>query len=289
MSGNGLFVDYCAKDFLDGTQLLGPWEELAYRRICDMIYATNDKLANDDDRLGWVTKTGKKWKSIKATLVNLGKIFITEDNRISNKRCQQTLVKSARKMAQKVAAGKASAASGKSLKNLNSHRTDVQTDVRTSVRTNYILKELNTQERGDIPPIPPLPPKRRIDSDADPDFREWYAGYPRKVSRGSAARAYAKARKSASLEDLIAGRDRYAVEVAGRDKELIKHPATWLNGKCWLDETIGETNGKAHQTPTEYHLDVAKRAVERIASRRRAYREAVDDTGADDAALLPTF
>jgi hypothetical protein len=29
---------------------------------------------------------------------------------------------------------------------------------------------------------------------------------------------------------------RYAAAQDGKDPTYIKHPATWLNGKCWLDE-----------------------------------------------------
>ena len=29
---------------------------------------------------------------------------------------------------------------------------------------------------------------------------------------------------------------RYAAAQDGKDPTYIKHPTTWLNGKCWLDE-----------------------------------------------------
>lgn len=131
---NGLFVEYCAKDFLDGTQILGPWEELAYRRICDFIYATNDSLPDNDRKLAWMTKTGNRWKRIKETLLEAGKIRI-ENGLITNTRCQKTLEKSARNIAQKSIAGKSSFASGKSLKNLERARTAVVQAVATAATT----------------------------------------------------------------------------------------------------------------------------------------------------------
>ena len=67
------------------------------------------------------------------------------------------------------------------------------------------------------------------------DFDEWYAGYPHKVAKAAARRAYFRARRNGvSQEILIAGRDRY------RETKPLEiawcNPATWLNGERWLDQ-----------------------------------------------------
>jgi hypothetical protein len=72
-------------------------------------------------------------------------------------------------------------------------------------------------------------------------FEEWYAVYPRRMGRGKALESYAKAIKAglATHAELLDGARRYAAENAhrtGPDKKFIKHPATWLNQQCWLDE-----------------------------------------------------
>ena len=73
--------------------------------------------------------------------------------------------------------------------------------------------------------------------DLKEEFGEWYQHYPRKVARGAAEKAFATVwREGAELADLIAGAKRYAAQVAGKETEYIKHPATWLNAECWLDE-----------------------------------------------------
>ena len=58
------------------------------------------------------------------------------------------------------------------------------------------------------------------------------------MSRGPAEKAFRKARDDgARLEDLIAGAKSYAAHAAaGGDPRFVKHPATWLNAHCWLDE-----------------------------------------------------
>ena len=39
----------------------------------------------------------------------------------------------------------------------------------------------------------------------------------------------------ASAEEIIAGAKRYAADKS-RDQKFTKHPSTWLNADCWLDE-----------------------------------------------------
>ena len=41
-----LSIQYCAADFLAGTVTLSPLAELAYRRICDLIYNCGDRLGH---------------------------------------------------------------------------------------------------------------------------------------------------------------------------------------------------------------------------------------------------
>lgn len=77
--------------------------------------------------------------------------------------------------------------------------------------------------------------KRRTRTDEHPAFAEWYAAYPVHKARGAAARAYAKAAKKTTPAVLLVAARSY------RDDPQVargygKHPATWLNSECWLDE-----------------------------------------------------
>lgn len=73
------------------------------------------------------------------------------------------------------------------------------------------------------------------------EFIDWYLEYPRKESKGVAEKAYAKARKLATAEELIEGAIRYR-EDPNREPSFTKLPATWLNGKCWEDGPLPERN-----------------------------------------------
>lgn len=84
-------------------------------------------------------------------------------------------------------------------------------------------------------PVSPARPSRK--NQAEPEgFAEWYAVFPKHVARADAARAYSAALKKASREGLLAAAHRYAAEQKGQDPRYTKHPATWLNKGCWLDE-----------------------------------------------------
>ncbi len=73
----------------------------------------------------------------------------------------------------------------------------------------------------------------------EPDgFEDFYRVFPRHVARGAAERAYRRIIKNGEATEaaLLAGAMRYAAAQDGKDPGYIKHPTTWLNGKCWLDE-----------------------------------------------------
>lgn len=75
-----------------------------------------------------------------------------------------------------------------------------------------------------------LPAPKEIEA----DFREWYALYPKKKAPLDAMKAYEKARKMATREELLTGLELY---IRHQDPEINwKYPATWLNKGCWLEE-----------------------------------------------------
>lgn len=86
------------------------------------------------------------------------------------------------------------------------------------------------------------------------DFDSWYALYPRKVAKGAARKAYAKALKIASHDVLCAAARAFSAKQT--DKQFIPYPATWLNQERWLDE---EATPKASVANAD-----AQRSIERV-------------------------
>ena len=72
-------------------------------------------------------------------------------------------------------------------------------------------------------------------------FEGFWSICPRKTAKGSARKAWAKAIKTTSPETIVDGMKVYAKTVIGTDPQYIAHPATWLNGERWSDETTVQT------------------------------------------------
>lgn len=70
-------------------------------------------------------------------------------------------------------------------------------------------------------------------------FDEFYAVWPKKKDKPAASRAWAKAIKRASPEEIIAAATAYRDNPFITTKQFIPNPATWLNGDRWADELDG--------------------------------------------------
>jgi hypothetical protein len=80
-------------------------------------------------------------------------------------------------------------------------------------------------------------PAPKPGSDDDPAWRAFWAAYPRKVDKGHARTAWAKALKRAGPDTIVTAAEAYRDDPARPlDPQYIPHPATWLNGDRWLDE-----------------------------------------------------
>ena len=77
---------------------------------------------------------------------------------------------------------------------------------------------------------------RRADLSAPGDrFDEFWAVYPKRVGKGQAGKAWAKAIKLADPQVIIAAAAAFR-DSPRRSPDFTKHPATWLNAQCWTDE-----------------------------------------------------
>lgn len=219
-----LFVEYCAKDILDGTIQMEPITELVYRRIIDMIYSTNDNLL-DNDTLQYSTKAGSKWKKIKKELIEVHQKIYIEDGYIRNKKCTEKLAKSKKNIDQKSKAGEASASKRKSFKNNETPPTAVETAVPTSEPTN---QEPNNQVNK----------KKKINKkekfEVSEKFLKFWDVYPRhrRGNKENAWRAWVKALEEGrgTEDEILGGALSYARSNPG---EYAKGAAAWLNDDRW--------------------------------------------------------
>jgi hypothetical protein len=124
------------------------------------------------------------------------------------------------------------------------------------------------QQDGDTADTPKKSAPRAKPKDLTADFEAFWLQYPRRVSKGAARKAYDKARKSATAEELELGALRYAAVRTSEDPTYTKHPSTWLNNKCWLDEPEPARAGNFGpssrlQQPRRSFIDIALEGLHR--------------------------
>jgi hypothetical protein len=116
----------------------------------------------------------------------------------------------------------------------------------------------------DISPLSPLSSvQERTRQEDNTAFDEFWQSYPKRVDKGAARKAWAKAMKGkTSPATIIAATKEYAAERRGQDAKFTKHPATWLNAESWLNErppasaiTIDQDGNRVMETnrPFEHH------------------------------------
>lgn len=66
-------------------------------------------------------------------------------------------------------------------------------------------------------------------------FDEFWSIYPKRVAKLAAKKAWAKALREDTADNILAGLRRY-LECLPEDPQFIPHCATWLNAGRWLDE-----------------------------------------------------
>jgi hypothetical protein len=116
-------------------------------------------------------------------------------------------------------------------------------------------KHLPPAAGADKPRVPdPTDPfnGKRTPTDADieahPDFADFWDAYPRKVDKGHARKAWAKAVRKGVDPKLITKAAETFRDDPGRNPQYTPHPATWLNGERWNDDPT-PTTGRSTPPP----------------------------------------
>ena len=98
-------------------------------------------------------------------------------------------------------------------------------------------------------PIPVSKPDIKPDdkhSCANDGFAEFWERYPRRIGKAAARKAYAKALKVGTHDDIMFGLSQQMPSLASREQQYIPHPSTWLTQERWNDEP--DHNGRANGT-----------------------------------------
>jgi len=127
----------------------------------------------------------------------------------------------------------------------------------TPTPTPTLTPSINTS----TPQTPPAKPRRPVDD--TPEFLRFWNVYPRKVGKPNAARAFAKALRNATIDDIMRGLAAHLPAWAESDPQFTPHPATWLNRQGWNDSPLQKTLPKptGNYSQTGYRQPQAKPVV----------------------------
>jgi uncharacterized protein YdaU (DUF1376 family) len=230
-----VFTDALLADTLD----LSAEEFGAYCLILFMTWEKGARPFADDDRiLSRIARVPlRQWRS--TMRARLAPFFDLGEGTWNQKRLEKEWSYTLTNRAQKSLAGKASA-EAKRLKNQETGPTVVSTEGPTagqrrgnpSTSTSTSLREGSSN----TPLFPDGSENQTLSDSVDSDFAIWWEHVPNKKAKDGALTCYRRARKKATAQALLAGIQRYAASVAGKDKKYIAHPTTWLNEGRWKDE-----------------------------------------------------
>lgn len=127
----------------------------------------------------------------------------------------------------------------------------------TDNKENYLLKKTTLKD---------------ISSNEE-DFNKFWATYPRKTSKLAARKAFDKALKTVSFEELLQGAERYAND-PNRHPSFTAEASTWLNNGRWEDEPL-PTRVMSFEEKRDWQ---SKQSKQQSDSMKRAAREVIEES-----------
>jgi uncharacterized protein YdaU (DUF1376 family) len=217
------YLEHHPDEWLVGVAGLTPEQNGIYRTVCDLIASTGGPIPVDDERLFGIVKA--KRNRIKRVISELlaGHKLTLSGSQLSNNRVISELER---------ANNRARIGSDLAAKRWNlNHLGDADRNARARNKLNQEPRTINHKPKE----------TRASRASSNDAFDRWYEGYPRKDAKGAARKAFEEAMKKTSLEELIAGVNRY---IANKPPtQAYCHPATWLNQERWTDVPAAQSNG----------------------------------------------
>jgi hypothetical protein len=109
-------------------------------------------------------------------------------------------------------------------------------------------------------------------------FSEFWSVYPRKVGKGAAAKAFAKAAESTEPELIVEGAVKLATDPNLPPAQFVPHASTWINREGWLDDPYPVRV----LTPEERKQKEEAERLERIAKEREAWLKRQAEQAAEE-------
>lgn len=229
----------------------------------------NGKLELDYDFLGHTINAGADSGTIKRIINDYGLFKIYDDGFFSYADIDECVEQSdnkkqnARKAAiakwEKEKQSKNNANAMQPHNNILCERNAEKSREEKSREDNNISISIKNDGGDSIKPLLPPPEEAKKESKEDKqnklqleaDFNFFWTIYPKKQGKKDALRAYLKARKKASRDELLeALREVKAKDWKFRELQYVPHASTWLNQERWTDEV------QEHQEPKKQGYDI---------------------------------
>lgn len=251
-------------DYRSATGHLSNDEDLAYRRLLDMYYDSEQPIPLETH---WVARRIRMDTDIVEIVLN--DMFQRTEDGWRHGRCDAYIAEYHARAERNRANGK----NGGRPKTAKKNPVGSQTEPSGKATINQETIEPKNQDKLSNA-------RARLDG-----FDEFWAAFDKKVERPGAERAWAKINPDGDLiAQIIDAAHRY--RQATPDKAYRKHPATWLNNQCWNDEIVlkpqGGRNGYDKRDGFTKALDEQLGFNQPAGSPGR-----YDDEGADDNRALP--
>lgn len=219
-----LWFRFFPSKFMAGTRGLSANEVKVYISLLCRIYESNGPVANDPEVLATYCEVRpSSFGKALDRLVRLGKLYLTDDDHLGNTTSDEEISRRASRseIAKRAAEKSAEKRQGKQRR----PRADAKQTL------SYIEEEKEEERDTNVS----LPRAKRADLVPVSDFEAFWSLYPRKVGKGAAEKAYAKAVKLTTPDVLSEAAQALAAERNGKDPQYTPHPATWLNQRRWED------------------------------------------------------
>lgn len=267
--GDKPFIKFYPSDFLGGTSGLSPAERGVYITLLCLIYEADGEIARDDARLSRRCGSPKaSFSRILDALICEGKL-IERDGMLSNKRAKKAIVDR-----QNRAQNASHAARLKWSAQVKKNKQNQRKNCAGAMRAQCVKDASQSPE--------PEPDIKTESNDSvkktrvkEPDlFAEFWGRYPKRVGKADAHKAYIRAMKKITHDDLMFALSERLPALEAREKKYRPNPSTWLNQERWQDDIDTDHNesGSWQGGYRNGMVDAfAQVAAERIARDGRGY------------------
>ena len=217
--------------FIADTTHLDAEQTGAYMMLLMSLWRSPDaKLPLDDKKLCRMARVSqRRWPAVWGVIADF---FTIKDGFIAQNRVTSDRVD----VRERVRANRENGAKGGKAKALKTNKlglADANISPSSEPSENLPI-HIHIHKPVDSPPIsPPI----------EIEFAEFWKAYPRHIAKPRALKAFKAARKRVSLEDMLAGLERY--KASKPDYADWCHASTWLNEDRWADDYGPKRDGPA--------------------------------------------